>query len=631
MEQSDRPRRSLALALLVAFALPAAPTAAKPVFDTLPASLTPASTTHGFPDPPSLSRVSPAPTEAASADARPRPPREGRSPPLDAAFLDAFDALFEPRGRTDEPLLGAAVADSGDTVGAFEEQRRRLARHGAWLDAHAPTTNARQLIERIADIGAHGLDPSRYDLDGLREGVAALFDPQPPRIPVEFAFDSPAHAALVYRFDRAFSRLARDLGRGIVDARATQAELYRDVPVVDIASLREALAFGTLDVDAALDSVAPTHERYLRLVDTTRKLLAEQAAGIVRTRVDEDTVLEAGAHDPDVMRIKRRLVETGEFPGGTAITPIFDSELVLALEAFRARNGLPPALTVDRHERDALNVDIEDELDALALSLERWRWMPRTLGERHVFVNLPNYRLTYHDGARRVIDMPVVIGALEHQTPSFSRDMSYLEFNPSWTVPPKIAYRELLPIERRRPGYLASRNFDYMKVVNGQLEKVAHESVSRSDLDLRPFPYYLRQRGGPGNALGRMKFMMPNVHAIYLHDTQAKRHFALHERAYSHGCIRLGDPDLLARTVLQLDGLSLGAAEALIGSRTTRRARLKQPLPTHLAYFTTWVDPYGALQRRADVYGHDEALRTALRANGALPSARLGVTAGAPG
>jgi len=523
-----------------------------------------------------------------------------------------------------EPLTATALDGSATSAGTFGERHRRLAEHGVWLDIAGPSPNAVRLLERIADAGAHGLDPDRYDLDGLRESLATTFER--PRSHAPPRLDSPERAALAYRFGRAFTRLATDLGRGLVDARTVQKRLYRDRLDPDIDTLRQALVRGDLDVDDALDAAAPTHERYLRLVDTTRKLLAERESGGTRTSVDASGSLQAGQRHDDVVRLKRRLIETGDLPTDAAITPMFGDELVVAIEAFRKRHGVPRSGSVDRRTRTALNRTIVNDLDDLAMSLERWRWMPRELGKRHVFVNLPDYRLTVRDGARRIVDMAVVIGSTEHPTPSFSRDMSYLEFNPTWTVPASIAHRELLPLERENPGYLRSQNFDFLEVVDGKLERVPYDSVSREDLALRPFPYTLRQHGGGSNALGRMKFMMPNPYAIYLHDTPAKRHFTLRDRAYSHGCIRLSDPDRLATLLLQIDGRSHERVRSLIESPTTRRAGLRTPIPTHLAYFTTWVDDDGNLQRRADVYGHDPALRAALEADGSLPSTRLAGT-----
>ena len=516
---------------------------------------------------------------------------------------------------TDEPLLGAANGP-GDAPRPAASLPL-----GPWFAPDDPSENARQLLRHVEGVGAQGLDPARYDIEGLREGIAALFHPLPPRLMP--SSEHAARAALAYRLNRSFERLLGDLGRGVVDARAVQSRLYRDRPDPDTDALIRSLERGDIDVDGALRAVGVSNAGYARLTEAMRGRLAERAAGGFRTRVDEDGELRIGQRHGDVMRVRSRLIETGDLDRSSVSTPLFDDTLARAVTRFQRRHGIAPSGRIEALTRAALNRTLEQEMDDLAASLERWRWMPRELGERHVFVNLPDYRLHLNEGEERLVDMAVVIGATDHPTPSFSREMSYMEFNPTWTVPRSIANEELVPLERRRPGYLKSREFDFLKVVDGRLQPVPHEDVTPEDLLKTPFPYVLRQRGGPINALGRMKFMMPNPYAIYLHDTQAKRHFTLHDRAYSHGCIRLSDPDTLAKRLMRIDGRSGREVERALAERETTRVRLRSPVPTHLAYFTAWVDEGGEVQRRADVYGHDPALREALRVHGALPSAWL--------
>jgi len=157
-----------------------------------------------------------------------------------------------------------------------------------------------------------------------------------------------------------------------------------------------------------------------------------------------------------------------------------------------------------------------------------------------------------------------------------------------------------------------SRNFDFLKRVNNRLVKVPPETVTAEDFNAARFPYTLRQRGGPINALGRMKFMMPNQYAIYLHDTQAKKHFTLNDRAFSHGCIRLSDPDALAIELLLADGYSERQISASLNSSKTHRLRFRNPIPTHLVYLTAWVDENNVLQMRPDLYNNDRSLAKAL-------------------
>lgn len=524
-------------------------------------------------------------------------------------------------------------------VDATAERRDALATWGPWLTSTGVSDNARQLLRFLDGAGAHGLDGEDYDLAGLARAVAereraatlaALVERDPWIGAVaEAGLDAGERRAaageraigaerLGRRLEAAFVALAGHLGRGVVDARSVQRGLYRDPPTVDTDALVEALASGASDVNAALLTVAPRHPAYRRLTEHMALLLDERARGVARTHVPEIGTLWVGHHHADVMRLKRRLVETGDLPVDTVITPMFDAPLALAVEAFRARHGLAPSGVIDPRTREAMNLSLDDEIAEVALSLERWRWMPRELGVRHVFVNLPSYRVEVMNAEQRIVDMRAVIGKVEHETPTFSQDMAYIEFNPTWTVPASIAHRAVLPQAVRDPGYLERRGFDFLGWSEGRFVKVPRSRVTRAMLSRRPFPYTLRQRPGPHNALGRMKFMFPNPYAIYLHDTPARQHFALDDRAYSSGCVRLADPDHLAEVLLRVDGHPEGTAKRLLDRGRTARARLHDPIPVHLAYFTAWVDEAGALERRRDVYRHDPSLRIALEAAGTV-------------
>ncbi len=397
-----------------------------------------------------------------------------------------------------------------------------------------------------------------------------------------------------------------------------QRMLYRDPPEVDTDALLEALASGATDVNSALLTVAPTHIAYRRLVERMALLLDERARGVERTHVPEIGTNWVGHRHDDVMLLKRRLVETADLPVDTVLTPMFDAPLAVAVEAFRLRHGLAGSGVVDPRTRAAMNLALDEQIAELALNLERWRWMPREFGDRHVFVKLPNYRVEVMNGDQRIVDMRAVIGSQEHPTPVFSKDMAYIEFNPTWAVPASIAHRAVLPEEVRNPGYLERRGFDFLGWKDGKFVKVPRSRVTRRMLPRRSFPYTLRQRPGPENALGRMKFMFPNPYAIYFHDTPTKQHFAPDDCAYSSGCIRLADPDHLAEVLLRVDGHPEGETKRLLAKGKTARARLHDPIPVHMAYLTAWVDDDGALQRRQDVNRHDASLRIALEAAGTL-------------
>ena len=504
-----------------------------------------------------------------------------------------------------------------------------LSNRGPWLTGNGLSENSRQLINAISNAHLHGLNPEAYSLSTILKYADTLkfSAPDSSERPVlsekDAALEALApsikrrtpdyqHHQFEQILNREFSRLAKHLGQGTVDARAIQTRLYRDVPQVNTDKLLESVKVGKLSVSKALDSVVQTNPEYTRLVEHMRDLHTERFTGLLRTPVDPNGQLTNTDHESDMLAIKHRLIETGDLPYDIEFSSSYDAQLVAALESFQARHGLSVSGNIDLKTRTALNQSLEQEIEAVALSLERWRWMPRDMGDKHLFVNIPNYHVEYRENHDIKLSMVTVVGSKRHQTPAFSKDMTYMEFNPTWTVPASITNSELIPKERRRPGYLASRNFEYLKRVGNKLVTVPADQITEADFRRSSFPYILRQKGGPNNALGRMKFMMPNPYAIYLHDTQAKNLFALNERAFSHGCIRLSEPDKMAKFLMNEDGYEQSKIDSALVSKTRDRVRFRSPIPTHLTYMTTWVDQENKLQQRHDIYGHDFKLKNAL-------------------
>jgi len=236
----------------------------------------------------------------------------------------------------------------------------------------------------------------------------------------------------------------------------------------------------------------------------------------------------------------------------------------------------------------------------IALNMERWRWLPQDLGPRYILVDVPAYSLDVVEGDRSVMTMRVVVGKPSWPTPVLSATMSYIVLNPDWRVPSSIAARELVPILRANPGYLAQNN---MRLSNGSHD-VDPRSVDWSQVSTKNFPYRLRQEPGPKNPLGTIKFMFPNRFQVYLHDTPSRTLFAKPERAFSHGCIRVEKPMDLAEYALR-GVLSRERIAAGLGRRTSRTVPLAEPLPTYLVYRTVLVKDDGTIQFRPDIYGYD--------------------------
>ena len=233
--------------------------------------------------------------------------------------------------------------------------------------------------------------------------------------------------------------------------------------------------------------------------------------------------------------------------------------------------------------------------------MERWRWLPRELGDRHIFVNIPEMRLEVRERDSVPLTMRVVVGKQDTQTPIFNDQMTHLVFSPYWNVPPDIVNNETLPEVMKDPGFLDRTN---MEVIDKDGNPVDPASIDVND----PTQYRFRQRPGGDNSLGLVKFMFPNQHNVYLHDTPADSLFARASRSFSHGCVRVEQPEMLAHYVLgdQADWTDAKIAGAMRNGEE-RTVKLKAPIPVYIAYLTARVSSDGLVQFRKDVYDVDSA------------------------
>lgn len=282
----------------------------------------------------------------------------------------------------------------------------------------------------------------------------------------------------------------------------------------------------------------------------------------------------------------------------------YDSPLQQAVRRFQARTGLATDGIVGPRTRAAMNVPVEERLAQMAANLARWWRLPDDLGERFVMVNIAAYRLTAVAAGRPVLSMRVIAGRPETPTPVFRDEISYLVFGPYWNVPRSITERELLPRIAANPAYLRRQR---LQVVDGWSApaKVIDPETIDWDAALDAFPFRLRQRPGPRNALGLVKFMFPNRFNVYLHDTPARHLFAVGRRAFSHGCVRVEAPIALARFLLaDPERWTEKTVETAMHAGRRRVVHLAEPVPVYLTYFTAWVDD-GVVQFREDIYRKD--------------------------
>jgi murein L,D-transpeptidase YcbB/YkuD len=321
--------------------------------------------------------------------------------------------------------------------------------------------------------------------------------------------------------------------------------------------------------------------------------------------------LDRGATGERVATLAARLAITGDIddPEPYGATPFMDSTLQEAVRRFQSRHGLETDGIAVKATTDALNVPVEQRIEQLRLTLERARWVLDGIGENFVVVNIAGFH-AYVVANREIIwETRVVVGKAHQQTPVFRDELQYIVFNPTWTVPYSIATRELLPQIKADPDWFATGDFEVRDRAGGLVDP---SSVDWPAVTPRNFDYIFVQRPGPNNALGQVKFVFPNEHAVYLHDTPARQVFGTAERAFSHGCIRVENPLALAEILLGPDGWDRKRIDSAVSSRKTTTVFLTKPLSILLLYWTANVDPDGVVYFYRDVYQRDPPIARAL-------------------
>ena len=473
-----------------------------------------------------------------------------------------------------------------------------------WFEAGRPTAQARQAVDVLALADEQGLDPRDYDAAALAQALQLA------------APDAAEQARVDAALAGALQRYLADLQTGRIDPRRLHAKF--DVPIrpaMDAAAfLREALA--QQRVAQALREAQPRLPMYdgLRQALARYRALAGHPAWNVPLPPLPGCKVLAGQPSAGLAVLAQRLQALGDLPAGMPATERFEGELVTALQAFQQRHGLTPDGVLGAGTLQQLNVPPLARARQIELAMERLRWTPFLQAPRMIAINVPEFVLRAYevnDGQVTVrLTTRVVVGkAMGMRTPLMQEDMRFIEFSPYWNVPPSIARHETVPRLRRDPAYLAREGLEFVTpsgqvvttLADGQLDAVLHGG------------WRIRQRPGPGNALGGIKFVFPNNDNVYLHDTPSTQLFERERRDFSHGCIRVQAPLALARFVLQgqPDWTEERIREAM-GTGVSSTLRLKHPVPVLIAYSTVIVTS-GTVFFYPDVYGHDRLLDQALR------------------
>ena len=433
-----------------------------------------------------------------------------------------------------------------------------------WLENGAWSDKARGAHARLEKADEDALTITANLIPKLRE-------PMNERVEDEIALSL---AAITY---------ARQASGSRVDPKLVHKDITEKPKIPDIATILGALADKS-DGDAALQDFNPPHADYKALRAELSKLRAAPArAGL---RLSYGPVIKPGMKDARVPLLRKHF---GLETTGDAL--IYDEALVDAVKQLQTQHGQSALGEIGPRTLAALSVSSKDTINDVMANMERWRWRSRHISDHRIEVNVPDYQLRLIEGGAEIHRARVIVGAVKTPTPIFSNKMQFIEVNPYWNVPDSIVEQEMLPKLKEDPDYLKKLGYEVQEW-RGKL--------------------HVRQPPGERNALGHIKFMFPNQHAVYLHDTPTRHLFSTPVRAYSHGCVRLDQPFRFAEIILgKENGWSEQKVRSLIGGKN-ETIPLPKHIDIHIGYFTTFMDQDGKLNLRDDIYGHSRRVRILL-------------------
>ncbi len=530
---------------------------------------------------------------------KPEAQRAIRITPVAAAGTEAAAAsdVQDPRRFLSEVNV-RATEDVAKTVEAYYADRTKPL---IWVDANGLTDRGRQMIAALADAGVAGLSPEDYAVAVPSDTVADPDQRQRELMGFEIALSA---KVLTYVQDTVRGRIDPNKISGYHDFKRKGVNL---TPVLDM--LRK-----SPDVAAYLRNRDPKSPQFVALRDELARLRAEDAqASVEPITIAPGTLLKPGQSNPELSRIvgavkqvaseavlNQHAATLASYTG----TPDYTPELVSLVETFQKEKGLKADGVVGPATIRAMTGHSNAEKIAkLQVAMEAVRWLPSDLGQRYVFINQPAFQAYYINDGKEQLSMRVVVGSKSNQTYFFQDQIETVEFNPYWGVPQSIIVNEMLPKLRADPSYLDRLGYEVSyggrKVASSQVDWNTTHSVD------------VRQPPGGDNALGELKILFPNDHAIYMHDTPSKSFFNRDMRALSHGCVRLAQPRVMAAAVM---GTTVEEIGKQISSGQNRAVQVPQKIPVYVSYFTAWPNKDGVIEYFDDVYGRDDYTGKAFKA-----------------
>jgi murein L,D-transpeptidase YcbB/YkuD len=551
----------------------------------------------------------PAPASAASEATAPAQPTPAAAEAPPAPPVDPL--LAEVRRLLAEPAKGNVDRNDRAALAAFYGARNEPP---IWVTTAGFTPRARHAMAEIAKADDWGLVASAFELPRLPQGDSAPTD----------------LAGAEIKLGLAVLKYARHARGGRVDPAQLSKHLDQKPPLREPKAVLEAMA-ATETPGAYLVDLHPKHVQFQRLRQALLKARggqqvkpAEAPPPDAPARLPDGPTLKLGSVHPDVAIVRQRLGLP--LPRGAETT--FDLEVQDALRAFQGQNNIQTTGMLTPRTRLALNggakqpavapkpVLAGSETQRLIANMERWRWMPEHLGEMHIWDNIPEFMTRVFKKGQVIHTAKIIVGKPETPTAVFSANMKHLVFHPEWGVPDSIKVKELAPYLSGGGGFFFFGS-DTSVLTRQQLRVVYNgrpvdpSSVNWGSVDIRRFTFL--QSAGPHNVLGVVKFMFPNKHDIYMHDTPQRHLFDQPVRTFSHGCIRVHNPGRLAELILAEDkGWPAEQVRGLLAQGYNNEVQLQRHIPVHVSYFTAVAGEDGQVSYFSDIYGHDNRVLAAL-------------------
>ncbi|WP_241738887.1 L,D-transpeptidase family protein [Pontibacter beigongshangensis] len=493
----------------------------------------------------------------------------------------------------------------------------------AWIRDDKLVPETEKFLETINQSGREGLDPANYkivDIEGMINQLNEMKRKDTARQELQKRIDV-ALTSTYFKYASDFYTGRLDpKGENSIDWNVKQNNIKLHKVLQTILKERES-TYPYYEFEAL-------HDGYVQLRKALQQYRAlQQQGGWSKVELGELKSIKKGDTAQAVLSLRKRLNPETTANAGDPNQRLYDDALEQQVKKFQELHGLDPDGVVGGKTLEVLNVPVEDRIDQIMVNMERWRWIPKrlvpkSLDQKFIWVNIPEYKLYIYEDPdndpeaerkyQKTMEMRVIVGKTMHSTPIFSDKLEYVVAAPYWNVPNSIVENEIKPAMLRNPNWLETQNMEIVTKEKNP-KPIEASSIDWENVTEKDFPYMVRQKPGPKNSLGTIKFLFPNEYAVYLHDTPAGSLFSQTQRGFSHGCVRVEKPMNLATYLLQdMPEWNESRLQETIAAGEETWITLPKKVQVYLVYFTSWVDDAGNVHFREDIYGHDKKLENEL-------------------